>query len=99
MGHSKQIFSGIQFQYESTGVVFNDECADIFNRWSYLIPQNEYHDLYQICMLEMEKRVDEKSLAFFENSGPHFRLDIPDGYRHYPPLSPYKGKSSETPSE
>jgi len=83
MGYSKQIFSETQFQYESRGVVFDDEPADIFNRWQRLIPQEQYHDLHQKRKLEMEQRIDEKSIGIFEHSGPHFRRDIQGGYRHY----------------
>jgi transcriptional regulator with XRE-family HTH domain len=83
MGYSKQIFSEIQFQYESRGVVFDNETADIFNRWRHLIPQEQYSELYPKRKLEMEQRVDEKSIGIFEHSGPHFRVDTKGGYRHY----------------
>jgi len=83
IGHNKQIFSETQFQYESRGVVFDDEPADIFNRWQRLIPQEQYNALYQKRKLEMEKRVDEKSIGVFKHSGPHIRLDTQGGYRHY----------------
>ncbi len=86
IGHNKQIFSETQFQYESRGVLFDDEPADIFNRWQRLIPQEQHNALYQKRKLEMEKRVDEKSIGVFKHSGPQIRLDTQGGYRQYLPL-------------
>ena len=83
MGYSKQIFSETQFQYESRGVVLDDEPADIFNRWQRLIPQEQYSDLYPKRKLQMEQRIDIKTIAIFEHSGPYIRVDVKGGYRHY----------------
>jgi transcriptional regulator with XRE-family HTH domain len=85
IGYSKQLFSEIQFQYESRGVILDNEPADILTRWrTYLMPAQERdYELIARKKLEMAKRVDTKTINVFKHAGPHFRVDVEGGYRHY----------------
>ena len=85
VGYSKQVFSDKQYQYESDGILKNDEPINAISRWERLLTPEEKKDpnlAYQ-KKLVMAKRVNQKSLAFFEYQGPYFRTYTPNGYRHY----------------
>lgn len=85
VGYSKQLFSEVQFQYESDGVILENEPADIFHRWRFLLTpeQDRDRDFVAIKKLAMAKRVNKKTISVFDHSGPYFRLDAQGGYRHY----------------
>jgi transcriptional regulator with XRE-family HTH domain len=85
VGYSKQLLSEVQFQYESDGVIFEDEPANVFHRWRNLLPPEQARDQKTVALkaLEMAKRENEKTLGKFEYSGPYFRLETQGGYRHY----------------
>jgi hypothetical protein len=85
VGYSKQLFSEVQFQYESDGIIFEGEPANVFHRWRDLLTFEEDRDREIVALkaLEMAKRVDEVTISVFEYAGPYFRLDTQDGYRHY----------------
>ena len=85
VGFSKQLFSEVQFQYESDGVIFEEEPANVFHRWRDLLSteQKQDRELLGLKEMEMAKRVDEKTISVFEHAGPYFRLDTQGGYRHY----------------
>lgn len=85
VGYSKQLFSEIEYQYESRAVIYDNEPSDVLRRWRRLLTseQERDQDFMELKRLEMEKRVDEKILVVFEHAGPYIRLDTKDGYRHY----------------
>jgi transcriptional regulator with XRE-family HTH domain len=85
LGFSKQVFSEIEYQYESRAVIYDDEPSDILRRWRRLLTaeQERDQDFMELNRLEMEKRVDEKTLAVFEHVGPYIRLETEGGYRQY----------------
>ncbi|GAC17567.1 helix-turn-helix domain-containing protein [Paraglaciecola arctica] len=85
VGYSKQLFSEIQFQYESRLVILDNEPVDVLTRWrSYLMPAEERdYELIARKKMQMAKRVDAKTISVFKHAGPYFRLDTEGGYRHY----------------
>jgi len=85
VGYSKQLFSETQFQYESEGIIFEEEPANVFHRWRDLLTLEQKHDreLVALKAMEMAKRVDENTISVFEHTGPYFRLETLGGYRHY----------------
>lgn len=44
VGFSKQLFSEVQFQYESDGVIFEEEPANVFFRWRDLLSREQKQD-------------------------------------------------------
>lgn len=85
VGYSKQLFSELQFQYESEGVILENEPVDIFKMWRHLLPPEQQRDYEFIAIkkLEMANRVDEKTISVFEHAGPNFRVETKEGYRQY----------------
>jgi transcriptional regulator with XRE-family HTH domain len=85
IGFSKQLFSEIQFQYESDGVLKEGEPINALSHWERLLTleQREDQSFWHQRKLDAAKRIDEKALSFFVHQGPYFRVDIKDGYRHY----------------
>jgi transcriptional regulator with XRE-family HTH domain len=85
IGFSKQLFSEIQFQYESDGVLKEGEPINALSHWQLLLTleQREDQSFWHQRKLDAAKRIDEKALSFFVHQGPYFRVDIKDGYRHY----------------
>lgn len=85
MGFSKQVFSEVQFQYESRGVVFEGEPNNILDRWRFLLTpeQDSDRDFKANKRLEMERRIDEKTLGLFEYVGTDFSRKTEGGSRYY----------------
>lgn len=85
VGYSKQLFSELQFQYHSEGIILENEPVDVFKMWRHLLPPDLERDYEFIAMkrLEMAKRVDEKVINVFEYAGPFIRVDSKEGYRQY----------------
>jgi transcriptional regulator with XRE-family HTH domain len=85
MGFSKQLFSEVQFQYDSIGIILENEPVEVFKMWRHLLPPEKERDYEFIALkkLEMAKRVDEKTISVFVHAGPYFRVDTKEGYRQY----------------
>ena len=85
VGYSKQLYSEVQFQYESDGVLKEGEPINALSQWQSLLTfeQRKDRSFAGQKKLETTKRINEKALSFFEHQGPYFRVDTQTGYRHY----------------
>ncbi|MEP1446728.1 MAG: helix-turn-helix transcriptional regulator [Paraglaciecola sp.] len=85
VGYSKQLFSEVQFQYESDGVLKEGEPVNALRQWQSLLTfeQRKDRSFAGQKQVETSMRINEKVLSFFEHQGPYFRVDSKDGYRHY----------------
>jgi transcriptional regulator with XRE-family HTH domain len=85
VGFSKQLFSEVQFQYESDGLLQEGEPTNALSRWEGLLTneQREDRSFWDQRKLDTAKRINRITLSFFVYQGPYFEVDTKDGYRHY----------------
>jgi len=85
VGFSKLLFSEVQFQYESDGVLKEGEPNNALSSWERLltIEQREDRSFWDQRKLDTAKRINRKALSFFVHQGPYFRVDTKAGYRFY----------------
>lgn len=74
VGFSKQLFSEVQFQYESDEVINENEPVDILHRWIFLLTPEQKQDKggKATKRLEMAKREYEKTISVFEHARSYF---------------------------
>jgi hypothetical protein len=83
-GQSKILFSEIQFQYYSQGIVLAGEPKDIFDDWNKLIPREDVHNkLYYKKKMEMTQRKDELYVLSEKFLGQSYVVPLPEGLRIY----------------
>ncbi len=84
-GFSQVVFTGLKYQYESSGVILPDEPKNIFANWRRLLDrtQPDYHTMIVKKELEIEQRRDGKILLSNDNLGEHFIQHVEGGRRFY----------------
>lgn len=84
-GFSKVLFTGLNYQYESSGVVLTDEPNNIFANWRRLLDRTkpDYHTAIAKKELEIEKRRDGNTFISSDYLGEHFIQQVEGGRRFY----------------
>lgn len=79
-GYNKAIFSEIQYEYISSGIVMTGEPFDYFEHGAYASTQPDEHDRVRA---ELRERYDPDEVKAFTLKGTSFNLDVGGGTRRY----------------
>lgn len=84
-GFSKVLFTGLHYQYESSGVILPDEPKNIFASWRRLLDrtQPDFHTVIAKKELEIEQRRNGKILLSNDHLGEQFIQQVEGGRRFY----------------
>lgn len=84
-GFSKVIFTGVNYQYHSPGIVLPNESNNIYGNWHRLLDmtQPNFHAVKEAKRVEIEGRRDSKVFLSNEYLGEHFIQQIEGGRRFY----------------
>ncbi|MBL4630971.1 MAG: hypothetical protein JKY14_07360 [Paraglaciecola sp.] len=84
-GYSKQLFSEIQFEYSSQGIIFENETRNVFSRWrDILTPEQRANDEFvALRKVEIARRTKYDTILLHKNAGPDLTVNVQGGYRYY----------------
>ncbi|MFD2167428.1 helix-turn-helix domain-containing protein [Thalassotalea euphylliae] len=84
-GYSKSVFTGVQHEYTSDGVVLEGEPKDIFRDWPRLIENGKKgsRELREQKAMEMTKRMDVERIRFDTWMGEYVEKSVEGGKRYY----------------
>lgn len=84
-GFSKIFFTGIKFQYESSGIILEGEPKNIYANWHRLLDKTQpnYHQISLKRELELEKRRDNKTYTSEQDLGEGFMQQVEGGQRWF----------------
>jgi transcriptional regulator with XRE-family HTH domain len=84
-GFSQALFTGLKYQYKSSGVVLPGEPKNVFSNWNRLLDrtQSDYDSVVANKRLEIAKRKDEKVYLSNDHLGEYFIQQVEGGRRFY----------------